>query len=793
MNKYPFQDASLTIDKRVKDLMGRMTLNQKMRQLTGLLLTSEGEINNKMLEDGIGEAIYFSTLNSPKESAEKIRSLQKSIMEQTELGIPALFYTEALSGIVMPGCALFPTSIGLGASFAPDLVKDMADRIRKQLINIGVRQALSPVLDLARDFRWGRTGENYGSDPTLVSAMACAFVSGLQGSNLNNGVAATAKHFLGYSMTEGGLNQTRTQTDWRDLRENFAKPFEAAIRKTNLKAVMNSYSEYNGKPICASKEILTDLLRDDLGFDGLVISDYMSIMRLVNTFKTAENSTDAGIQSIMAGLDVELPTPYGYGVSLREAVKERKVDESYINRAVGRVLKLKFELGLFEQPYRDFQEINNTEHDIQSAYVSDKLMTLTKNAGILPLRDKNISIAVIGPTGNNLCMMNGSYTYPTNYEMMLDIMNTGKKGIQGVEVDVIQMLTDDSKSKREWISEVDKVIRKEHPGSKTIFEGLKEIYPNTSYVQGCHVKRRNEIDFNTAIDAASKADIVIMTVGGKMGMVSDSTGGEGFDNVDITLPGAQSELVQKVFAVNNNMIVVHTDNKPLIDSFIYENVPAVLEGWLPGPFGGNAIARAIAGITNPGGKLPVDIPRHVGQTPVYFYQHNGSRSDAGMHNNINPKGYLTESCSSQLPFGFGLSYTEFEYSNGKLDVELIYEMPHLTVSIDVKNVGGVAGDEVVQLYGIDEFASIIRPQKELIGFRRISLKAGQVKRVSLTFCIDQLAFQNSENQWIVEKGRFRFYIGKGSNDTVYEVEYKQKITIYTDHTKRGFFAETKEI
>jgi beta-glucosidase len=790
MGKYPYQNTALPIDERVKDLMSRMTLNQKVRQLTGTLVA--GMPDDKMFEDGIGEVIAFSGSAPAKDVAGMVRLIQDMVMSQTEFGIPALVHAEALSGPMVSECAVFPTSISLGATFTPELVEDMADRIREQMVNLGIRQALSPVLDLARDFRFGRTSEDYGSDPTLVSAMACAFVSGLQGQDLKEGVAATAKHFLGYSMTEGGLNGTRTQTDWRDIRENFAKPFEAAIRKANLKSVMNSYSEYNGQPICASKELLTDLLRDDLGFEGVVVSDYTSITNLVNKFGTAEDSTDAGIQCLTAGMDVELPTQEAYGPNLREAVLEGKIDEFYIDRSLERVLRLKFELGLFEKPYGEFVEMDNSEHDKQSAHVSDKVMTLTKNTGILPLKDKDVTIAVIGPAGNNILMMNGAYAYPTNSEMFMEIMGSGQVGMEGVRLEDFVPSEHTSRPKKDFTAAVDSEIREQHPGAKTIFEALQDIYPNISYVKGCHVIDTNDYDFEAAVEAASKADIVIMTVGGKIGMMVACSAGEGRDNVDITMPGRQAELVRRVFDVNKNMIVVHTDNKPLVDPFIYENVPAILEGWLPGPFGGNAIAKAIAGITNPGGKLPVDVPRHVGQTPVYFYQHNGSRSDALMLG-INPNGYGTETCASQLPFGYGLSYTEFVYSNGKLDVEMIEGIPHFTVSIDVTNSGSMDGDEVVQLYGIDKIASIIRPQKELIGFRRIALKAGETKRVALTFRIDQLAFQRHDKKWVVEKGQFCFFIGKGCNEAVYEVDYMQDTTLVIDHTKRGFFAETKEM
>lgn len=791
MNKYPFENPELPAAERVKDLLGRMTLEQKTRQLTGIMVA--GLPKKEMFKDGIGEIIVFAGSPPAKDIAALIRMAQDQIMAQTEFRIPALVHAEALAGPMVSGCAVFPTSISLGASFAPELVKDMGNRIREQMVNIGIRQALSPVLDLVRDFRWGRTSENYGTDPTHVAAMSCAYVSGLQGENLKEGVAATAKHFIGYSMTEGGLNGSRTQTDWRDIRENFAKPFEAAIRKANLKSVMNSYSEYDGELICGSKRILTDLLRDDLGFDGVVVSDYTSIENLVEKCPMAETAAEAGIRSLKAGLDVELPNPYAYGEVLAQAVQDGRIEETYVDRSVERILRLKFELGLFEKPYGEFKEMDNTENDRQSALVSEKTMTLTKNEGLLPIKDRTKKIAVIGPTGNNLIMMNGSYSYPANDEMFLALMNSGMVGMEGVQLDeeAFAASADKPRNTPDFTEIVDGNIRAQHPGVKTIYEAVKTYCPNAAYTQGCHIVKETEYDFEAAKKAAKEADIVLMAVGGKIGMMVECTAGEGRDNVDITLPGKQAELVREVFAVNPDMVILHTDNKPLVDPFIYENIPAILEGWLPGPYGGNAIAKTIFGENNPGGKLPVDVPRHVGQTPVFYYQHTGGRCDAGMRS-INKDGYGTMSCAAQLPFGYGLSYTTFSYSRGEMTVNKKDGIAHITISVDVTNIGTMDGDEVVQLYGIDKAASMVRPQKELIGFYRVALKAGETKRIAMTFRIDQMAFLNTENEWVVEKGVFQFYFGKGCNDSVYEVEYMQEETLIINHRKRGFFAETKE-
>jgi beta-glucosidase len=713
-------------------------------------------------------------------------------MAATPLGIPAIFHCEALSGPLQPGCAAFPSSLSLGASFSPELVEDMAGRTRSQLLNLGIRHALSPVFDLARDFRFGRTNEHYSSDPTLTAAIACAFVKGLQGEDLRKGVAATGKHFIGYSFAEGGLHLARVQTDWRDLRENFAKPFEAAIRTVNLRSVMNAYSEYNGVPICASKELLTDMLRGDLGFQGLVVSDYGSIDKLVELTRTAENSTEAGIQAITAGLDMEFPAPYSFDSGLREAVKEGRLDEGYIDRALERVLILKFELGLFDESEHPFIEINNSDHDKQSALLSEKSITLTKNEGILPLKDRNTKIALIGPTGNSLLLFNGTYTFSDRFEseMMISLgrnptmegikNNTGPARIEG----------NMTQAEAEISAATDALIRCEHPGSKTIYEVLKGIFPDTKYTRGCDITGEDESGFEEAFETAGKADVVIMAVGGKNGWNHTCTSGEGIDSLSINLPGRQAALIRHVYSANTTMVIVHTDNKPLIDPWIYEHVPAIIEGWLPGIYGGNALAKVIAGIVNPGGKLPVDVPRDIGQYPVYYYQHRGCRSDEGSKNEM--LNILNVEYISQLPFGYGLSYTSFEYSGGSLSAKTGEdEIPIITVSVTVTNTGKLQGDEVVQLYGVDEIASVVRPQKELIGFKRITLESGKSVQVTFVFRLDQLAFINLQNKWVVEKGVFSFFIGKDANTSVYTTTYCQEKTILIDHTKRGFYADAK--
>lgn len=790
MDNSDYRNAKHPVTRRVKDLMGRMTLNQKIRQLAGIRISGLPEA--EAVKDGIGGVNMIFIDETPREMAAQIQECQRRIRAATPFGIPAIFHGEALTGPLQPGCAAFPASLNMGAAFSPELVKDLAERTRSQLLNLGIRHALSPVFDLARDFRFGRTNEHYSSDPALTAALACAFVAGLQGEDLRHGAAATGKHFIGYSFAEGGLHLARVQTDWRDLRENFAKPFEAAIRTANLRSVMNAYSEYNGVPLCASKEMLTGMLREDLGFQGLVVSDYSSLDMLVDVTKTAENPVEAGIQAITAGLDMEFPDPYGFDAGLREAVKAGRLDAAYIDRALERVLTLKFDLGLFDEGDREFIEIDNRDHHRQSAVAAEKSITLTKNEGILPLQNRNARIALIGPIGNSLLLYNGTYTFFSRFESERMISLGSRPTMEGVKdrAGAAVRSGDRAAGEAAAAAETGALIRREHPGAQTLYEALRELFPAVEYAPGCGVTGEDESGFAEALELAGRADAVIMAVGGKNGWNHTCTSGEGIDSANITLPGRQEALIRRVYAVNPAMVIAHTDNKPLAGPWMYEQVPAIVEGWLPGVYGGNALARVIAGLVNPGGKLPVDAPRSVGQQPVYYYQRRGCRSDQASPHQSGAAAGINR--VSQLPFGHGLSYTRFEYSGGALSAQTGEDgIPVITLSVTVTNTGAAPGDEVVQLYGVDEAASVVRPQKELVGFKRITLNPGESTAVRFVFRLDQLAFIDSQGQWVLERGAFSFFIGKGANDPVYTGAYYLEQTLAVDYRKRGFYADAQ--
>lgn len=534
---------------RAAALLKELSLEEKVRQLGCTMLVSEDtDLTAKDLSGGIGEIALLDICEEPEALAARLRDVQQYVMEHSPHRIPALFHCEALGGPVVPHTVLYPNSIGLGATFDTALVRDMANTIRTQMRAMGILHALSPVLDVAKDLRWGRVNETYGGDPTLSAAMSYAFVQGLQGDDLSTGVAATAKHFLGYSQTVGGLNLTRTQADARELREVFAKPFEAAIRKAGIRTVMNSYSEWEGRPVCASRKLLTDLLRSELSFDGLVVSDYRSVQRLLDDIlATADDITDAALQCLTAGLDMELPDRLGYADGMTHAFAEGKVDISYLDRAVLRVLTLKFELGLFDEPYPQWQQYHAAAFAPTAAAeqrATRESIVLTKNEGnTLPLTDRSIKLAVIGPGASSLRLLYGGYTQPSMLEMFQVVQDSSAMAGVGDK--------STAKPVRKYdLAATDREIHKSRPEAKTIFEALQELYPNCTYTQGCDYLDPTQTDFAAALAAAESADAVILCLSGKNGWGRHCDTGEGNDAASLDLPGAQEELARVVLAAN---------------------------------------------------------------------------------------------------------------------------------------------------------------------------------------------------------------------------------------------------
>ena len=790
-----YLNTNLSPEERAKDLLSRLSTEEKVRQISCSSVMMIMPLDMQDLKGGTGSATIG--LGSGEAFWKDVKAVQDYVMDHSAYRIPALIHTEGLAGpLCLFGGNQYPISIGLGASFTPEIVEEMSGHTRRQLLANGVRHALSPVSDLARDLRWGRCNETYGGDPTLSAAMTVSFVKGMQGDDPKTAVAACCKHFLGYSAGEGALNCHQTLLSPSQIREQYAKPFEAAIHEAGLMTIMNSYATIDGRPVTANKKILTDLLRGEMGFDGLVVADYGSVNQIRQPYCLAETNTEAAQMALDAGLDVEFPDHVVYSKELAEAADRGEVDMALIDRAALRMLTLKFKLGLFENPYGigDYDAaMDNTLPNRGSLEAALKSMTLMKNENILPLQDSDVKIAVIGPTGDSLRMMYSHYTATASREMIALIMN--RQNAKKEDADFVNMLNQGREEDKQTDGGAPQPgsiedrhffgdeIRTAYPDAKTIFEAIRERFPNAQYAPGCDYKGADRSGIAAAVELASKSDIVILTVGEKNGIDASCTSGEGLDSVSLRLPGVQDELVQAVYAANPNAVLVHTGCRPLCWEWAYQNIPAILEGWLPCTYGPEAIAQVLSGAYNPAGRTPVDLPRSAAHAPVYHSQYKGSSADD--HMGADGTGYIGSPSTSLRPFGYGLSYTTFAYENASLSAD---EEGNLEVTVNVRNTGCRDGEDVVQLYGTDLIASMVRPRQELIGFKRVFVPQGETAQVKLRFNIDILSYVGADGAWRVEKGEFAFFLGSHSKDKRIELSYTLPQTRQVDPNKRCFYA-----
>ncbi len=752
---YPYQNPSLSVAERVADLLSRMTLDEKIAQLGSIWVFEVLEDMkfspskaHTLFSQGLGQVTRIGGASSldPAAGADLANTIQKYLIDNTRLGIPAIIHEECCSGYMARDATCFPQIIGAASTWEPELVEAMAAVVRTQMRAAGAHQGLSPVIDVTRDPRWGRTEETFGEDPYLVARMGVAFVKGLQGQDWREGVMATAKHFVGYGMSEGGLNWAPPHLSPRELREVYLLPFEAAVKEAGLASVMNAYNELDGVPCGASKELLTGILREEWGFDGLVVSDYFAVNQLMAYHQVAASKAEAAALALEAGIDVELPSTNCYARPLRQAVDSGVLDEAVLNRAVGRMLRFKFELGLFENPTVDVAKtpsVFDTPAQRHLAYeLAQKSIVLLKNEGdLLPLSKKIGSIAIIGPNADSVRNIIGDYAYPCHIESLVE-MRDGSNVFEMPLPDKLEMVDNFVP-----IISIQSAIRNKLPAQTEIF-----------HVQGCEVLGESKEGFAEAVAAAKKAEVVILVVGDKAGLTDGCTSGEGCDRASLDLPGVQPELVAAVVATGTPVVVVLINGRPLAIPRLVEAVPALVEAWLPGEEGANAVADVLFGDYNPGGKLPMTFPRDVGQVPI-FYRHklSGGRSHW--------KGdYVDLSAKPLFPFGYGLSYTTFQLSQLRLDRPYVEIGGQTSISVNLTNTGRRRGDEVVQLYLRDPQASVTRPVKELKGFKRVTLEPGQTKTITFQFFTSQAGFYNREMRYVVEPGTVEIMVGVSSED-----------------------------
>jgi beta-glucosidase len=745
----PYLDPALAVADRVDDLLGRMTLEEKLAQLGSIwvfeVLDSDrldpGKAQQR-LSAGIGQItrVAGATSFAMPVVAALANEIQRFLVERTRLGIPAIVHEECLHGLVARDAVCFPQSIGLAAAWDPDLLEALASSFARQLRAMGAHQGLAPIFDVARDPRWGRIEETYGEDPYLIAALGVAYVRGLQEGG-GGPVLATGKHMVGHGLPEGGMNRAPAHIGTRELRDVYLWPFEAAVREAGMRSMMHAYEDVDGVPCVASRELFTTTLRDEWGFDGIVVSDYAGIDELVESHAIVGDLGAAAALALEAGIDVELPSTAAYGAPLAQALAAGDVDPALVDRAVARVLAVKFELGLFEAPYVDAAAAR-PPLAADRALARDAArasIVLLENDGTLPLRDDLATIAVIGPNADNARNLLGDYAHIAHIETLLEM----RENPIGFPVPEDLDLSD------------------ELDGRSTVLDAIRERCADGAEVRfaaGGGVLDASDSEIAEAADAARGADVAIVVVGERSGLTLDCTCGEMRDRMELTLPGRQEELVAAVAATGTPVVLVLVAGRPLGIPEAAQRAAAVLNAWVPGDEGPAAIADVLFGDADPGGKLPVTVPRHVGQVPIH-YAHKPSGGRSHWHGD-----YVDGSHLPLWPFGHGLSYTRFALHGPQLDSTTLGPGDEVAIAVEVENVGERAGDEVVQLYVRDEEASVTRPVKELRGFRRVHLAAGERRRVTFRLAAEQLAFTGLDGQLVLEPGLVRVMVGTSSSD-----------------------------
>lgn len=718
------EEASKTNNPKVEALLSQMTLEEKAGQLNFIVgdLFNTGPTVRTSESDRFDEGIKNGQITGifNIHGAEYIHRLQRVAVEESRLGIPLLIGADIIHGFK----TVFPLSIGEAASWDLALIQKSAQVAAEESAAAGINLTFAPMVDIARDARWGRSSEGAGEDPYLGSLIAAARVRGFQGNNLadSNTIAACVKHFAAYGAAEAGRDYNTVDMSEHLLREVYLAPFKAAIEAGSA-TLMTAFNELNGIPATGNNFLLQQILRKEWGFQGAVISDWQNIAEM-KAHGYVSDSLMAGEVALEAGTDVDMMAE----IFLRQApalVRSGRLDEKVLDDAVRRVLKLKFDLGLFDNPYRygskerERNQIRNPEQLKAALEMAQSSMVLLKNdKDLLPLNTDVKTIAVIGPLANNKADMNGSWSF---------------------------------------------FGEEHHP--VTVLEGIKKYVPNAKIVfaQGCNLYDDDTALFKEAIAAALQADIVIMAVGESAPM-----NGEGGSRANIHLPGVQEDLLKAIHKTGKPMVALVSSGRPLVLNWLDQNIPAIIAMWTLGSETGNAVANVLFGQYNPSGKLPMSFPRSEGQLPIYYNYKQTGRMYEGDHaepgsERVYRSRYRDVPNSPLYPFGYGLSYTRFEYSNLKISHSEMGSTDTLLVSVDVANTGKRAGEEVVQLYIRDWVGSITRPVKQLKGFQKLYFQAGETKQVAFKITSQDLAFWRSDMTFGSEPGSFEIYVGSSSD------------------------------
>jgi beta-glucosidase-like glycosyl hydrolase len=758
-----FEDPTRSAPERARDLLARMTLDEKLAQLGAvwLILSEDGHHRirghrepiapgerdpvERMLAHGLGQIVrpLGSHPVEPRVGVRALNRLQKLLREETRLGIPAIAQEEVLVGLMVGGATLFPSALALSATWNPELVERAAKAIGREARSVGVHHGLAPVLDVSRDVRWGRTEETFGEDPYLVGLMGTSYVRGLQGETRD--FLATLKHFAGHSFVEGGRNQAPVHVGWRELNDVFLLPFEMAVRLAHAGSVMPAYHDVDREPLHASRFLLTEVLRERWGFDGLVLSDYIGVRQLYTEHAVAADRAEAAALSFGAGLDVELPgddcVPH-----LREALDRGLIQIEKIDEAVLRILTEKFRLGLFEHPFAEegalaLQEPAAVEASLEVARQS---VVLLENRGALPLDPlRHGRVAVIGPTADDPLAMLSGYSFPVH-------VRSGREQGAGPVVTPRVGLERALGKDRVTYAKGCHILEKREPGTPVVPGDLE---PGSAATGTSPVSRRRDL-IPEAVEQVRQADLAVVCVGDLAGLFQTGTVGEGSDADTLDLPGVQQELLEAVVATGKPVVVVMTGGRPCSLGGLESRVAAFLWAFTGGQEGGTAVAEVLTGAVEPSGRLTVSFPRNVGAVPLYY--------DHALKSAGTP---IAFHFGARYPFGHGLSYTRFEYQGLELEPDRVeLEGGEIRARFTVTNTGGRAGIAVPQLYVRDLVSSVVRPIRELKGFGRVPLAPGQSARVEMTVPTDMLCFTGTDGTRVVEPGEVEVQVGASSAD-----------------------------
>ena len=716
-----YQQADAPIDARVADLMGRMTLHEKVMQLQNRSTGGIGEAANQF--GGFSSGTMHDMYHNAEECQQIIADIQRYMKNETRLGIPVIPCVEGLQGILQNGCTLFPQAIAQGSTFNPELIERMTAASAKEARAMGITQVLSPVFDIARELRWGRVEECFSEDPFLIAEIGIGFMRGYQ----NNGVNCMPKHFVAHGTPTGGLNTASVSGGPRELEALYLYPFRRVIEATHPMAVMSCYSTYDGVPVTGSRHYMTDILRGKLGFDGYVYSDWGSVDRLKTFHYAAADTEEAARMALIAGIDVDIDSSYE---TLEKQVEEGLIDMAYIDTAVERVLRAKFNMGLFDNEIGSKEDVEkyvrSAEHVALAKQVADESAVLLTNNGVLPLDlGKFKRIAVVGPNANQTVF--GDYNWTTNGT------TEGVNLLQGMRNRV---------------------------GDKA------EIL----YAEGCDWWSQDDSKIAQAVEAVDSADVAIVAVGTRSIFLGRNpqltTSGEGFDLSSLELPGRQTDLLKAVKATGKPMVVVLISGKPMVMNWANDNADAILLQWYAGEEQGNSAADILLGNVNPSGRLNVSFPRSTGNTPCFYNYYRTDReygSDFGGSPEEPRHRYIFEKPYALWPFGHGLSYTDFAYGNLRVDKGA----DSVTVTVDVTNTGQHAGSDVMQVYVKDVVSSVATPVRQLKGFKKVNLEPGQTQSVAISIPLREFELVNAALEHVLEPGDFEIEVGRSSDNILF--------------------------